>query len=331
MTDKIKLDLFKLKSKQDLEGVYHFFKKSTQKWFDSKNKPKDEFFHVVACPLCNASSSKEVFEIDGFSYHECLFCKSLYTKPHLRDGVLGALYSDGIYQVYQDNLVKKGQGIRKGVLEDRKYSQIDRLLDKNTPTLLDIGCGGATFLDVCKQNGWQVEGVDPSPSASQVALESYGIKVHQGDFNKIEFDKTYDVITLWGVLEHVSDPVATINKAKTLLNKGGIIAFEVPSADCFISEYLKKYSFSPTRYIESGRHNIFFSRKVIQQIAEDSGLKLEYIESNGLDIQTILLEEYDDKTTSKIINIQDTLNDLLLGDHYRVFLRKYTGGSSNDC
>ena len=96
----------------------------------------------------------------------------------------------------------------------------------------------------------------------------------------------------------------------------------MPSADCFISEYLKKYNFSPTRYIESGRHNIFFSSEVIGKIAEKFSLKIELIESNGLDIQTILLKEFDAKITDKIINIQDTLNDLLLGDHYRIFLRK---------
>ena len=45
------------------------------------------------------------------------------------------------------------------------------------------------------------------------------------------------------------------------------------------------------------------------------------IESNGLDIQTILLEEYDKNTTDKILEIQDTLNDMLLGDHIRVILK----------
>ena len=109
---------------------------------------------------------------------------------------------------------------------------------------------------------------------------------------------------------------------KELLNEDGLIIFEVPSADCFMSKYLKKYNFSPTRYIESGRHNIFFSKEIISQIVDKFKLKMEYIESNGLDIQTILLEQFEDNITEKIINIQDTLNDLLLGDHYRVFLRK---------
>jgi 2-polyprenyl-3-methyl-5-hydroxy-6-metoxy-1,4-benzoquinol methylase len=323
MIKKIKLDLFKLKSKKDLESVYHFFKKSTNKWFNNNESPKDEFFYIGKCPLCNADTSKEAFKIDGFSYHECLHCDSLYTKPHLRDGVLDALYSDGTYQVYQNNLVKKGKEIRKEVLEERKFFQIKNFIYKDSvPSLLDIGCGSGTFLEVCKQNGWQIEGTDISSSASKSVLENYNIKVHQGDFNKIKFNKTFDVISLWGVLEHLSDPIATIKKVKELLNKDGMLVFEVPSADCFISEYLKKNNFSPTRYIESGRHNIFFSNKVIRQIAENFNLKVEYIETNGLDIQTILQDEFENKITDKILNIQDTLNDLLLGDHYRVFMRK---------
>ena len=177
-------------------------------------------------------------------------------------------------------------------------------------------------MDVSKKNGLYVEGVDPSPSSQHMALEKYKIKVHHGDFSKIKFDKKFDVITLWGVLEHMSDPISALNKAVSLLKAGGILAFEVPSADCFLSEYLRKYNFSPTRYIESGRHNIFFSKKIIKNIAKHFELELELLESNGLDIQTILLTEFDEKTTDKILNIQDVLNDLLLGDHYRVFLRK---------
>ena len=315
--DKIKLDLFHLKSKDDLVKVHHFFTQSIKKWFNLDKSPKSEYFHVRKCPLCKEEASKEVFEIENFSYHKCLFCNSLYTKPHLKDGVLDALYSDGTYQVYQDNLVKKGSKIRKGVLEQRKFKQIKKLLNKESTALLDVGCGGGTFLDVCKENGWQVEGVDPSSESSS----AYDIEIHHGDFNQLDFNKKYDVITFWGVLEHLSDPISAMEKACNILNSGGMIVFEVPSADCFIGKYLKKYPFAPTRYIESGRHNIFFSKKLIEKTAKKLQLQVELIESNGLDIQTILLEEFSDEITDKIINMQDIINDSLLGDHYRVFLK----------
>ena len=310
MIKKIKLDLFQIKPKKDLISIYKFFKESISKWFDSNNKPKNDFFKTIPCLLCNSIESKEIFVIDGFSYHKCLNCYSLYTKPHIREGVLDNLYSDGTYQVYQDKLVGNSKEFRKEILENRKFLQIKSLLNIETPSLLDIGCGNGTFLDICRKNGWKVDGVDPSPTAAEQIFKNFNIDIHRGDFNNIKFDKTFDVISLWGVLEHMIDPLSTIKKSKELLNDGGLIVFEVPSADCFISEYLKKYNFSPTRYIESARHNIFFSREIINKIINEFQLKLVHIESNGLDIQTILLEEFDANITEKIINIQDILNDL---------------------
>lgn len=315
--EKIKLDLFKLKSKKDLLSVYHFFKKSTDKWFNDDKSPKSDYFHVRSCPLCRNVKTTFEFEIDNFRYHRCTNCKSLYTKPHLKDGVLDDLYSDGTYQVYQDSLVKKGSKIRKGLLEQRKHKQIASLINKKNVSLLDVGCGGGTFIDICIEKGWKAQGVDPSPEATS----SHDAKIFNGDFNQMKFEKKYDVVTFWGVLEHLSEPITAMKKAKDILKKDGIMVFEVPSADCFTARYLKKYNFSPTRYIESGRHNIFFSRKLIEQVADDLKLKLELIESNGLDIQTILLSEFEPNLTEKIINMQDVLNDSLLGDHYRVFLK----------
>tara|TARA_Y100001970_G_C14075766_1_gene771914 strand:+ start:31 stop:1005 length:975 start_codon:yes stop_codon:yes gene_type:complete len=322
MIKKIKLDLFKLKSKKNLESVYQFFKKKSEKWFDTTKGSKSDFFTIKKCNFCNSSSSKLVFEIDSFYYHKCLSCKSLYTKPFLSDESIDSIYSDGMYKVYQDKLVKKGEKIRKNVLDKRKFEQINMFLSKCNPTLLDVGCGQGTFLNFCRKKGWRVEGVDPSHSVLQKEIKKNQIKIHIRNFEEIKFNKTFDIITFWGVLEHLSDPIYNIKKAFELLNKGGMLVFEVPSADCFISKYLTKYHFSPTRYIESGRHNIFFSKNVIEQIATQFDSTIELIESNGLDIQTILFEEFDHENTQKIINIQDILNDLLLGDHYRVFMKK---------
>ena len=100
--DKIKLNLFDLKSKKDLLKVREFFSKSILRWFNQDNTPKEKYFELRACPLCESEKSNEAFIVENFSYHKCSNCNSLYTKPHLRDGVLDALYDDGTYQVYQD-------------------------------------------------------------------------------------------------------------------------------------------------------------------------------------------------------------------------------------
>ena len=315
--NKIRLNLFDLKAKEDLISIRDIFSKSLKRWFKDDSTPKDEFFHIRPCPLCASNESYEIFEIEGFSYHKCSLCESIYTKPHLNDGVLDSLYSDGTYQVYQDNLVKKGSKIRKGILEKRKFEQIQSIVKASSPTILDVGCGGGTFLEICKESKWQVEGVDPSPDSLKE-----GFVVHLGNFNALNFQKQYDVITFWGVLEHLFDPMHAVKKSINLLKNDGLMVFEVPSADSFITNYLEKYKFIPTRYIESARHNIFFSKALIYKIANENNLVVENIETNGLDIQTIILEEFEEALTNKLINMQDILNDLLLGDHYRVFLRK---------
>jgi len=319
---KIKLNLFQLKKKEDLININNLFKSITSKWFHKDTTPKEKFFELRNCPLCNYDKSIKIFNIDNFIYHECLNCESIYTKPFPKDKVLDELYSQGEYSKYQDKLVKTGKKIRKGTLDERKFSQINSLLNKDEGIcILDVGCGSGTFLDVCKQNSWDVEGVDLSTEATKEAMLNYEIKVHEGNFNLIDLPKKYDVVSFWGVLEHLSEPIIAIEKAKKILKRGGLIVFEVPSADCFLREYLEKYSFSPTRYIESGRHNIFFSKKIVEIFSANNNLSIEMIESNGLDIQTILLEEYDKNTTDKILEIQDTLNDMLLGDHIRVILK----------
>jgi 2-polyprenyl-3-methyl-5-hydroxy-6-metoxy-1,4-benzoquinol methylase len=320
MHKKIKLNLLDLKSKEDLIGVYEYFKKSTSNWFDEEGSPKKEFFEIRGCPLCNSKGSELLYKVDHFCYHECLNCSSIYTKPHPKEDILNSLYSNGEYQIYQDKLVKKGKKIRKGVLEARKYQQLKTLVKKNDISILDVGCGNATFLDICKTNKWQVEGVDPTVNSSIEIYKKYGIKVHEGNFNNINFSKKFDIITFWGVLEHLSNPIDAIKKAKKYLKNDGIIAFEVPSSDCFLRYYLERYEFGATRYIESGRHNIFFSKKIIHKIANNFGLTVKLFESNGLDVQTILLDEFNQDITEKIINMQDIINDLMLGDHYRVFL-----------
>lgn len=320
---KIKLDLFKLKPKHNLTLVHEFFKSIVNKWFDENGNPKNNLFKIISCPLCSSNNATEKYFIDGFRYNLCKICESIYVNPCPNLEVIESLYRDGIYDVYQDKLVRNSSGIRNNILDLRKISQIEKIVFKTkSKCILDVGCGSGSFLSNCASRGWSITGLDPSNESSIIAKNKYKIDIAVLDFDSYEPQKKFDVITFWGVLEHMTDPIGAITKAYQLLNKNGILVFEVPSADCFMSHYIEKYNFSPTRYIESARHNIFFSKKIIEQYAADTGFIIELLESNGLDLQTILLEEFNPKITDIILNMQDILNDLLLGDHYRVFLRK---------
>lgn len=318
---KIKLNLFDLKSKENLSLVYGFFNNFLSKYFDESGKPLREFFESVNCPICGSAKSELAYNVDKFDYFKCSKCNSIYTSPFLKPSVLDEIYSSGAYDEYQKKLVHSSQSLRKGILDKRKVDQIEALIPKKG-VLLDIGCGQGTFLKSCLDRGWEVEGLDPSASSAKLAKEKFGINVNVSNIESFNATRQYDCVTMWGVLEHLSRPQEVLKKVSSLCRKGGILQFEVPSSDCLISKYLEKENFSPMRFVESGRHNIFFSLKAIKLMAKNCGFEIAEIESNGLDVQTILMEEFDSSLTNKILIIQDILNDVLLGDHYRVFLRK---------
>lgn len=320
MVERVRLDLFSLKSKHSLEGTYLFFNKAFQQYFDKKGRPIMEFFEETRCPLCSSKEKVEKTVIDLFRYVQCTYCQSIYTDPVLKEKVLYEMYSSGAYLEYFKKMTEPSQKLRKGTLEKRKLEQISVFFDR-PGSVLDVGCGSGSFLKCCEEAGWKVTGVDPSQEAKKMAHEKYKITISES-FDALHCAETFDCITFWGVLEHLSQPIKTLKKAVEILSPGGVIAFEVPSADCFLMQYLNKFPFGATRYLEAGRHNLFFSRLAIDNICSQFNLSMRYVETNGLDIQTILFKEFDVETTSTILNLQEVLNENLQGDHYRVFLVK---------
>lgn len=284
-------DLLELKSLQNLKEVH-------KAYIDFYNKY--DSWEKVCCPICKNDRYKEIFILDKFRYVECKNCLSVYNNPQM---VLSVSLD---YDIYRNKLVKPSKVLRTK-LSEIKYQQIQEHTPKKG-RLLDVGCGMGTLLKVFEKHGWKTEGVDPdSPvkrkNISKVYFESFWSK------------EIYDCITFYGVLEHINHPQIFIDKALTLLKPNGLIVFEVPSADSFLMEYIKKQPFSPYRFIEHGRHLSFFSREAIKSMCK--GLKIIDIKTVGFDAQTIWLSNSKD-----LLEFQDTINSRLQGDHYRVYVKQ---------
>ena len=115
-----------------------------------------------------------------------------------------------------------------------------------------------------------------------------------------------------------------IEKSKSeiskIILKNGFLVIEVPSSESLLSKYTFQSSNVPVRWLEPYRHLFFFSLKCLKKMFNRK-FKIEYIETNGLDLQTIFNNEKS-HNQNNIINSQKKLNDNMLGDHYRIFLRR---------
>jgi len=319
LIERVRLSLFDLKPKKVLVEIYRMYNDYLSKFFVN-GQPVSDYFDRIGCPICSDRNTNELMELDKIHYHRCNSCGAVYTPDMLKNEILMEMYASGAYQDYFNKLVLQGQEIRKDTLELRKCRQISSFF-KNPGKILDVGCGSGSLLKVCKENGWEVYGIDPSEGAVKTAKEKYDISVEKGFFEDYESSHKFNCISIVGI-EHLQAPMSAIKKAHSLLDDSGILFFEVPSADCFLLNYVKRFPFDVTRYIEAGRHYLFLGQETIHHICNTYGYELMHIESNGLDIDTIIFDDLEDGMKEKMLNIQEIINEMLLGDHYRVYLKK---------
>lgn len=134
-------------------------------------------------------------------------------------------------------------------------------------SLIDIGAGTGDFLIKAKKEGWDIDGVEPNDKAVRFASEK-GILLKK-DITKLK-DNSADVITMWHVLEHVSDIEQYIKEIRRILKKDGVIIVAVPNFKSYDAHYYGKYWAA----YDVPRHLWHFSREAIKNIFNGKGFNI---------------------------------------------------------
>tara|TARA_B100000795_G_scaffold78144_1_gene55835 strand:- start:1706 stop:2563 length:858 start_codon:yes stop_codon:yes gene_type:complete len=164
-------------------------------------------------------------------------------------------FFDKIYQVVKNYTLKQ----KLLLLNSFKSS---------SKSVLDFGAGTGDFLKVCKNNNWEVLGIEPSLEARENAAKK-GIYLKE---NLLDVgNKKFDVITLWHVLEHVENLKNTIKFLKGLLLPGGRIVVAVPNYKSYDAEFYKEYWAA----YDVPRHLWHFSQKAIRKLFLEAEMVVE--------------------------------------------------------
>ena len=115
-----------------------------------------------------------------------------------------------------------------------------KLINEQSPKgrILDIGAGVGDFLSVCKNDGWQTVGIEPSEKAKAIAIQK-GVSF-VNDLASLE-NNSFDIITMWHVLEHVPNLEEYISELKRLIKANGTIIIAVPNFNSFDANYYGKF------------------------------------------------------------------------------------------
>ena len=209
------------------------------------------------------SVSQETFEL---LYSEELDMLITHPQPSLEK--LPSYYESVDYISHTDgntSLFEKMYQFIKGIALKNKLKLINSQSQKGR--VLDIGAGVGDFLSVAKKEGWETIGVEPSEKAKTIA-KTKGVKFVE-NLSELE-SNSFDVITMWHVLEHVPDLEKQIQELKRLVKPTGIVIIAVPNFRSYDAKHYDKYWAAYDVPI----HLWHFSKTAIQKLFARENLEL---------------------------------------------------------
>jgi 2-polyprenyl-3-methyl-5-hydroxy-6-metoxy-1,4-benzoquinol methylase len=231
------------------------------------------------CPVCGSSQFESFltckdYTVSGefFNIVSCVNCRFKFTNPRPSDSEIGNYYKSEAYVSHSNTrkglINKLYHLVRKKTLKD-KLSLISKYVSRGT--ILDYGCGTGMFLNVCKESGWEAYGMEPDSGARKIAAEM-GLKTFQDKTSlKQELgQKKLNAITLWHVLEHVTDPEETLGFFREQLDANGVLIIAVPN---YTSQDAKHYKEFWAAY-DVPRHLYHFEINTVTKMLQPYGFKL---------------------------------------------------------
>ena len=172
------------------------------------------------CPWCNSEKTQihlwlkdEFLSHEDFQIYECLHCGLLFTEPRPDKNKIGEYYKSEEYYSHQENkkgFVPKIYESVKSINLKHKYKVATE--GKGVGKLLDIGCGVGDFLHTAEKHGWECIGVEPSEDAKSIARKRIKAEIITSEELEQLPNETFDVITMWHVLEQPGEERVGIEK-----------------------------------------------------------------------------------------------------------------------
>ncbi len=185
--------------------------------------------------LCRGTDRLYGTTQETFLVVECRECRliRMYPWPLPRD--IQNYYPDNYwYDPGADTADTLAESWRRFVLRDHVSFVRRALRDAGDGPVLDVGCGGGLFLRELNLPQERAFGLDFSVNAASVAWSTNGVPVACGALPKAPFaPRSFSLITMFHVLEHLYDPAAYLNAAHSLLKPGGRLVVQVPNAACW--------------------------------------------------------------------------------------------------
>lgn len=249
----------------------------------------------VTCPNCKSEKRKQILDVSGEKdtyldylnvkgylnidyqkikrqYWQCENCGLVYRSPILEEQEKEILYKHFRDIEFRGETKEEYfNRITSYPPEGSENYEKCRFLEEHIPAkgaILDVGCGAGVFLYTFKKYfpQWQAWGIEPTPGFADLAKRK-GIHIDEGYLTENTYNRTFDLISLIHVLEHVDNPKPMLKMLKKYLGPENMIYVESPS--------IKDIGYLPSSHDRfMCQHPIIFSKEVLEQILKEQGYKI---------------------------------------------------------
>lgn len=231
----------------------------------------------ITCPVCSSDESSVLLtgqdhicgDSTTFRLVRCASCGLVYLNPRPDAGELSDHYAER-YRQWQ-SVPATGLAARFRALGSRRKAGAVAGL-AGAGRLLDVGCGFGDFLLSARKCGFEPFGTELEPDQARRAAAASGADVRAGEPDKCSFEPgSFDVVTMWHVLEHMEDPLGTLRAVRSLLKPGGLAVVAVPDAGSWAARLFGGYWAG----YDMPRHLLDFSRQTLEATLARAGFRTE--------------------------------------------------------
>ena len=273
----------------------------------------------INCPLCGSTDYQLVLV-----HQECgnvVRCSQCYLKYARSRWISELLQSP---KPVPDAIMQKEED------QTDDFQDIIKTIKRYQPNgkLLELGCLTGHFLALARGAGYEPTGIEPDPVAAGYARRQFDLSVHETVIPHLYLeDRSFDVIAMFHVMEHLTEPMKTLMNLRRILTETGLLAIEIPIVDTLIPLIMgrrhRHYCFD---------HTLFMSRARALEFLQKAGFKVLHTELTGRRIRLKRLasrlgESYDSlgqflERAFKTLHIEERIVHVSARDNYRIYCRK---------
>lgn len=242
--------------------------------------PRTDAAQVTSCQLCGSRDAALKFQDGPFRVLTCTGCGLVYVTPRLQGEALLAVYDEGYWK--SSNPKQRGYAdyAREAALYLKTFEKRMALVSRHLPAkarILDVGCAAGYFLRTAQRHGHDVHGVEISKAIAGEAIGALGAdRVWNGTLDEAVRVRgwapgSFDLVTLWDVIEHVPDPQALLRTIRGLIKPGGKLLLETQNVASRWARLLGKR----WHHYKHDEHLYHFAPSTIRRLLADCGFEVQ--------------------------------------------------------